>query len=709
MKFIDFTESKPFLNLRYGMASSSCNSCTESSIIEQVITEFFAKSLHIILESRSPYVSSRNYSVDHFASSPSSSSSSSSSLPRDKWFNLALRDCPAALENFDLWRQSDLEPLVIDVLLVRRSSASDVTRLSPGGCLPRNLSGKDRFPVSPRQDELETRSEKIVERWVIQYESRKNSSFGKEMYSGSRKCCGVSSHSSEIPTWYKKTYNGTTIMLRSLYVFVKLLPAYKLFRELNSSGRIHSLSLSHRFASPNMCRQRAEDAGMHQFSFVPIDTPCGRLSLTVSYLPTLEDVSSEPSTPLSTQFIMDYVGSPTTEPVRRFQSLPFAGSAPQSVSFMRQLGWGNDHGDMPSESPSPSPMYSDSQATHYNPNVRLPPHQLHDQCPSAISVPHNASVSHRKSTSLEDYLSSSPFSPMSSPSKPTQFPGGHLPNALLCSKSLPISIPSPRHGRNSGLLNQALPPSSPKPTRPGFSPQTDILRAQITTTSTSQTSSPESKLQTKEGPSRLREFKTGMSLAKALSLGKDEVGTLPGFKCSSPCIPFSRSSSRLSLLDEFDDPLFPYPFADDEGITESYNRVVLSEGKDQASENLESRDLVPVQRSPDAVVGSLVLMLKTAPPLRQDLSRSVRSSRVFRDESWNMKIQHNKAMEAEQSESPASSPGITASGLFKPRTKADALEELRMYKEIKELLLEQGGSQSLDDNCKDKSAGGYSS
>ncbi|XP_008784140.2 autophagy-related protein 13b-like isoform X1 [Phoenix dactylifera] len=685
------------------MASSPCNSYSEPPIIEQVITEFFAKSLHIILESRSPYASSRNHSVDHFISSPSSSSSSSSSRPRDKWFNLALRDCPAALENFDLWRKSILEPLVIDVLLVHRSSASNATRLSPGGCLLRNFSGKDRFPMSPRMEELETKSDKTIERWVIQYESRKESCFGREVYSGSRKSTAASSHSSEIPTLYKKTYKRTIVMLRSLYVFVKLLPAYKIFQELNSSGRICPLSLSHRITPFVEPFTRAEDAEMNQFSFVPIDTPCGRLSLTVSYLPALEDKSSEPSTPLSTQFIMDYVGGPTTDPLKMFQSVRSAGPLPHFVSITRQHSWSNDHGFMRSGSPSPSPTYSDSQAMHCDPNVRFPPHHLHDQSPSASSVLHNASVAHKKNTSCEDYLSSSPFSPMSSPSAPT-------PNAFLRSESAPVNIPSPRRGRNSGLLNQALPPSSPKPQRPGCSPRTDTLRAQITTPSASQTCSPEGKLRTKKEPLRSGDFETVISLAKlqALSFGKDEVGSLPGLKCSSPHIPFSTSSSRLSLLDEFDDSEFACPFADDEDITESCNRVKLSEGKDQINENSESRGLVPVQRSPDAAVGALVQMLKTAPPLRQDLSKSVRSSQVFRGDFWNPRLQHNECMEAEveRSESPASNSGITASGLFKPRTTADALEELRIYKEMKEWLLKKGGSKSLGDSHKDKPACG---
>jgi len=67
------------------MASSH----SESARIQQTITEFFAKSLHRILESRKP---------------------------RDKWFNIPLRECSEALENLDLGGQSNLEPVVVDVV-----------------------------------------------------------------------------------------------------------------------------------------------------------------------------------------------------------------------------------------------------------------------------------------------------------------------------------------------------------------------------------------------------------------------------------------------------------------------------------------------------------------------------------------------------------------------------------------------------------------
>ncbi|KAJ6822003.1 autophagy-related protein 13b-like isoform X1 [Iris pallida] len=657
------------------MASSPSNSVSEPARIEQVITEFFAKSLHIILESRSPYVSSRNYCGDHFTSSPSSSSSSSSGRPRDKWFNLALRDCPAALENFDLWRQNNLDPLVVDVILIRRQL-------------------KDPWTSGQDESLADHRSEKIVERWIVQYESRKSSNVPWELHLGGRRknggSGGSSSHSSEIPSMYKKIYKRTIILLRSLYCTVRILPAYKVFRDLNSSGRICPFSLSHKISSFAEPFTRAEDAEMNNFSFVPVDTSCGRLSLSVTYTPTLEDMISEPSTPISAQFIPDYVGSPTTDRLKRLHSFTSGGSLPTYISFTRRHSFSSDHGVAPFVSPSPSPTYSDSRTIQCGRNPGLPPRSHPpDHIPSACLVPHMASPSaNKKNTSFNEYWPSPPFSPSLSPSPPTHLTGRHLQNALLRSESAPLIIPLTRH--------QALTPSpSRKSGKAEYSSQADILGAQVTTASPSHTSSPESKLQLKKLSG---EFYIGMNLQKILYSGKDEVGNLSGRKmssCTSPGIP-SRSSSRFSLLDEFDDSEFACPFADDEELRGSC-RVEISDADSHAGST--SGELIPVRRSPDAAVGALVRMLKTAAPLRQDFTNSAISSQANNKEAWRMKgTQEDKHKEAEVAEFEKTAPSSmsTAPRLSKSRTTADALEELRCYRKIKELILSKHGSQQLD-------------
>ncbi|KAG0450093.1 hypothetical protein HPP92_027068 [Vanilla planifolia] len=490
------------------MASSPSSSISEPAIVEQVITEFFAKSAHIILESRSPYVSSRNYSADPFISSPSSSSSSSSFRPRDKWFNLALKDCPAALENFDLWRQSNLEPLVVDVTLNRRKPVRDRVCSSPCSFLVRNLSSdRDEFV-------RDNRSEKIVERWIVQYDSQGNSWPVREVQA-SKKGSRVASHATEFEFMYKKAYGRIIVLLRSLYAAVRLLPAYKLFRDLNASGQIHPLSLSHKISSYFEPFSQDEDAERSQLGFGPLDTFFGKLSVSVNYVKTLVDVSSEPSTPLSTQVIDDYVGSPLTDPLKRFESLPSAGETPFS--------------------PTLSPTYSDSRALDCN------------------------VISHIPSCSLF------PDNPVSPPSIPLQFsrssspsPPSHVYKALLCSDSSPVSIPL--QGESSGRLSQGIPPSPySKSKKQGYPSQVGTHETQASKEAVPQASSLENKVQVKKELSGI----TG--LQSNIILPQNNNGPSTGLKNPSANLPHknSRTSSSLSFTANLDDSDLVCPFAED--------------------------------------------------------------------------------------------------------------------------------------------------
>lgn len=526
------------------MASSPSNPHPEPSKIEQIVPEFFAKSLRIILESRSPFVSSRrNCSGERTVSSPSSSSSSSSSArPRDKWFNLALGECPTSLENLDFWRHSNHEPLVIDVILIQRSGNPDAVRLSPvsKGNPLRNPSLRDQFlgGWNDGQEKFttETECEKIIERWVIQYESRKNSGILRDLSSGGKKMgSSTGSHPSETPAMYHtKMYKRSIILLRSLYVTVRLLPAYKLFRDLNSSGKICPFSLACKVSSFVETFTRREGAEMQPFIFVPVDTTCGRLSLSVLYCPTLLDVSSEPLNPISTQFISDYVGSPTTDPLRRFPSPPLTQSpaSPSPVTFMRWNSWSNDlRSAAPSFSPSPSPTYSDSHALALNPSSHhLPPRgYVNSNFSPPVSSTHHVlpdtprvsteSLVHKKNSSFDGYWPSPPFSPSPSPSPPTNSIGSHSSKPLLRSESAPVSIPSARIGQSRGLPNTVLPPSpSTKGTMPGCCLPSDGLRAQASPVSVSHSCPTDGKYQAKQNPVGSGECQTSSSARKVRCL-----------------------------------------------------------------------------------------------------------------------------------------------------------------------------------------------
>ncbi|PSS30286.1 Autophagy-related protein like [Actinidia chinensis var. chinensis] len=630
---------------------------SEAAKMEQIITEFFAKSRQIILESRCPHVSSRNYSGEQMMSSPSPSSSSSSSSSirgRDKWFNLALRDCPAAIESIDFWRQSNLEPMVVDIILVQRLSDWDPMSYSPRRDLVRNLSGKERFQNcwSSEDDEFgcDMKTEKIIERWVVQYESRKG---GRDCSSGSKRSIAPSLH-----TLYKKSI----LLLRSLYAMVRLLPAYKLYRDLISSGQILTFNLAHRVSSFVEPFTHREESEMQQFEFTPVETFSGRLCLSVTYRSSLLDVSSEPSTPMTPQFIQDYVGSPMADPLKRLLSFPVPQGSPCSSPFGRRHSWSHDFytPSPPSALPSPSPAYSDSRASISKPSSHcLPPRSLPRHLPETPQR-------HKNNTNLDAYWPSI-FSPSPSTSPPAHLPSSHKSKALLRSESAPVSIPASKLGSTPLSNNNQILPRSPP------------LKVKRNSASKTQRSS--GLVQTS-------------TVDKLFSFGKYEnkrCSGSSGVKLSSNSSPqksFSRSSSKLSFQDDFDDSEFSGPFVvDDDDMADRGSRPGSFDQRGLIRDPLEPRGLFQVRKSQDAAVAALVHVLKRAPPLRQDISNSIDLS----PSSSHVTLTNPTEERNEKSELRVQSAVISVAS---PKTTSAALEELRGYREMKDLLLRQKGMRS---------------
>lgn len=90
---------------------------------------------------------------------------------------------------------------------------------------------------------------------------------------------------------------------------------------------------------------------------------------------------------------------------------------------------------------------------------------------------------------------------------------------------------------------------------------------------------------------------------------------------------------------------------------------------------ISSQGSATARKSQDAAVGALVHMLRTAPPLRQD--SSCYTSNSIKTE-----------LDGELS---------TASGFFISRKASDALEELKTYKDLKDLLLSKSATRSVSE------------
>ncbi|KAL4187163.1 hypothetical protein AMTRI_Chr09g17530 [Amborella trichopoda] len=705
------------------MASPS-SSHFESARTEQIISEFFLKGLHVILESRVPFLCSETHRTEQGGLS---SSSVSRVRKKDKWFMLAIGECSAASEILNVWHKNAMDPLVIDVVLVQEDSskaqgsdkeigspmklhAFSDTFTSAQSTSYWNV-GEEHFNSSSKETSV-----KVLERWVMQYESLKSST-RDHLSSKGRGSLGFGetvSHSSDDPTASTRMYKRLILLLRSLYVTSRLLPAYKLFRKLNSSNQSYNFGISYRVSSFVEPFSRMEEREMTNFRFTPVDTAFGRLSLSVSYCTVLPHLNIEDSTSLLPPIIVDYVGSPAADPLKRFP----CGSLPKSVDkgyqatsfpsqgirssysspFQRPHSWssGLSRCGPPTYSPSP-PLYpnysipystlSDSHASTSNVHGhRVPPcgHHNHDQSAPISYRP----SSQKKGTSSEELWLTPPFSPSSSPS-PTNSPSC---NPLLNRPrfgSSPVSIPL---GRNPGCVSPnnsdpnklLLPPPSPKSKRPDYSNRDDSSRGHATHVSGSQES---------PSPSRGNSFrkndalKSGETYIGSTSLqtnlgqkvfrdSREDSGRFSGLisSSSSPRFGFSRSSSRLSLQDDLDDYEFTCPFAvDDVDTIDSHTRNDPSDGKDAPDATLMFHS---TRKSQDAAVGALVHMLRTAPPLRQDSSYFSHSSRT-------------------DSGTGTFSGTGGGSSFFTSRKTSEALDELQTYREMKNLLLAQSRTQSV--------------
>ncbi|KAE9605971.1 hypothetical protein Lal_00025176 [Lupinus albus] len=595
------------------MDLQSNNMQPESGKLEQIVYQFLLKSLHIILDSRVPSLRPHDRSGEL--------STGSRMRRSDKWFNLALGDRPSALDNLNFWHKNLMDPMIIDIILVHEGAGSSV--------------------------------ETVIERWVVQYE-----------------CPRVTApQTGDITGYYKKTYKKSIVLFRTLYSQMRLLPAYRIFRQLGTSSNTCNFDIIYKVSSFSDPFSRAEGGTLEEHTFLPVEAPPGRLCISVTYRTLLSAYNLQCSPALRPKIITDYVGSPNTDPLRFFPTLekgfhptsfPLRGvEPPSSAPFGRPHSWTSGfHKAAPFVQNqlyvgSP-PIYRGSPKTHGFPS---PPSDNY-----GVRV-HNY---RQRSTGYDEHLSP-PFSSSPSPSPPTFLSSGIPMQTRIRPESAPVTIPLPLMGKSSRNI-------SPNFSDPSRNPLPPLSPRRID--SSSHESSSGVRSFRKVEASRIGEAHHGMTNYAGLKIArdnKDDSGRFSGLLSSSdsPRIGFSRSSSRLSFQDDLDDGDFSCPFdVDDVDIPVAQPSHNL-DGK-SASEVTSS---LPIGRkSQDAAVGVLVHMLRTAPPLRQDSS-------CYSSHSLKTRLDGGVA---------------TASGFFMARKTADALEELQSYKEMRDLLLSKSGNRILD-------------
>ncbi|XP_050231674.1 autophagy-related protein 13a-like [Mercurialis annua] len=524
------------------------------------------------------------------ASHDRTSASSCRVRKSDKWFNLVLGHGLATLDSFNFWQTNPMEPMIIDIILVSHASA------------------------------VET----VIERWVVHY---KTPHFTP----------------SETNPSYKKTYKKSIILLRTLFSHTRLLPAFRIFRQLSSSTQTCNFDLIYKVSSFCDPFSRSDQDRMKEYSFVPVEAHPGHLSISLTYLPSLSHFNLQSLATFPPKIITDYVGSPRTDP-EKGASFPLRGiRLPNSTPFQRPHSWTSGF-----HKPSPSVL-----------NQRSPPASRTCQLPMDAFG--------RRVQVSDEFQLSPPFSPSMSPSAPTYIPNINPLRTCTTFETAPVTIPISVTGRSpryvspnfSDPTRNLLPPLSPRSTRcdPSSQESPSGIRfiKKVGTTRTA------------ESNSGITNFYSGHKISKD---SKDDSGRFSGLLSSSgsPRIGFSTSSSRLSFQDDLDDGDFSCPFdVDDVDMSDS-----LTSQNVDGKRNMDSspHSLLIGKRSQDAAVGVLVHMLRTAPPLRQDSS-------CYSSSDLDVGV-------------------ATDSGFFIPRKTADAMEELRSYREMKDLLLTKSGTRVVN-------------
>lgn len=255
---------------------------------------------------------------------------------------------------------------------------------------------------------------------------------------------------------------------------------------------------------------------------------------------------------------------------------------------------------------------------------------------------------------FDEYWTSPIFSPSPSPSpSPPIYTSKHIQSkVLLRCESAPVSIPA-----NKPFNKQNLPPS----------PSAKLTRAATLKSDKSTGAS-------------------GSSVEK-FSIGRDESGRFSGVRLSStssPRISYSRSSSRMSIQDDFDDSEFACHFVvDDDDVMDPGSRANSFDQKGRPTDPHEPRGSTPVRKSQDAAVGALVLMLKKAPSLRQETLAASKATSCGKGEEIVQKPNEQQSEKGRGS-------SILSSRYSMLKTTAEALEELQSYKQMKDSLLCQG-------------------
>ncbi|KAI8824170.1 autophagy-related protein 13-domain-containing protein [Fimicolochytrium jonesii] len=243
---------------RRGSAASTTSSINPSERAEQILQNVYTKVAQVIVQARATGLPA-----------------SAHGKKPNKWFNLETYDIDILKEDLKYWRAhavSAPQPMLLDVYLDISSGTPDQTLLLRDEMtMRRQRIGAENLVTVDAQSGADLRVNTILlESWQLTLSQ------------------AASSQPPELPLVYKKS----VAFFRSLYSYIRLLPAYRLYRRFRRKQT--NLRIGYRLSTSRM--MPLDEAGLDQlhssgdmrrgieeFDFGSIDTPFGVFSLHVNY------------------------------------------------------------------------------------------------------------------------------------------------------------------------------------------------------------------------------------------------------------------------------------------------------------------------------------------------------------------------------------------------------------------------------------------
>ncbi|KAK9865733.1 hypothetical protein WJX84_010786 [Apatococcus fuscideae] len=285
---------------------------------EQIVGQFFLKAAHTILGART---------LQHTRRAPSSQQA------QKCWFNLEIEEVEQAAQQLELWRRDTSSALILEIYV------------QPWETTQQAASGQDAEAAGSAANQP-CSGDSLLERWVIA-DSRAG---GRSQLSRSQM------QRLDPPSIYKRM----VIMLRALYSYVRILPAYRMYRACRRSrGANFGMRYAIRQSKASLEELRRPPEGaqrMQHLALGPVELPQGQVCLWVHCRPASSVSILEQATApvLQPRIIPDYMT----------QARPPAGAPRSSLSASLWQNTPSSPANLPQTGQDPGICRASSVPTH---------------------------------------------------------------------------------------------------------------------------------------------------------------------------------------------------------------------------------------------------------------------------------------------------------------------------------------------------------